>query len=165
MTTSVRTNVDGGCLGAEVADGVFIGSIATGINSRWIAENNIDLIINISGYNYNSRVPMVVVIMDDTTIPMEQLDTYVGKFITISKIISRYRARGKRILVHCAAGINRSATAIGFYLIDAGSDYMACTQKIILANNTRARAALTNASFRYLLCSYAACKHGLLVKK
>lgn len=147
--------------GAEVADGLFIGSIATAVDARWLAENRIDLIINISGYNYQSSVPMVIVIMDDTAIPVAQLDTYVGKFVTVSKIISKYHARGKRILVHCAAGINRSATAIGFYLIDAGSDYNACTQRIVSANKTRARAALTNASFRYLLCSYAACKHGV----
>jgi protein tyrosine phosphatase len=144
--------------GAEVHDGIFIGSLATGKNDKWISDNAIDIIINMSGYMYNSNVPVVVITIDDNYVPISEINSYMEKLSDAAKYIKKYHSRGKRILVHCAAGINRSAAAICLYLMMIGHRYDDALDKLTSANSKRNLSALTNVSFRYLLCTYSACK-------
>ncbi len=144
--------------GAEVHDDIFIGSLATGSNNKWITDNSIDLIINMSGYLYESNVPVIVISIEDNYVPINEINNYMEKISLAAKSIKKYHERKKRILVHCAAGINRSAAAICLCLMMMNHRYDEALNKLTIANSKRGLPVLTNVSFKYLLCTYDACK-------
>lgn len=137
--------------GVEVVDGVYIGSLATATNPHWLRENNIGYIINLSGMRYPSELPVHDIDMPDAAVTTENMDGYTAKFNNGVSILTRARGNGKRVLVHCAAGINRSATLIAFYLIEGGCTYDQVVQILTTANKKRGLDVLTNPSFRFLL--------------
>jgi len=156
-----------GTSGAEVLPGLFIGSLATA-TSDFVNINNIDVIINLSGKGYDSYVPgakiprpMFTICMGDVTVTPETLDKVITDFAAGVDAIKLSRGKKKRVLVHCMAGVNRSATLIGFYLISLGMSYNDTIDKLAAANNQRNMPLLTNASFKYLLQMYSAMKNKL----
>lgn len=144
--------------GAKVIDHIFIGSLTTAKSQAWIHANKIDCVLNLSGVNYACDVPVFVIDMIDTNVTIDKIKEYVNKFLVGENIIDECIAQEKNILVHCAAGINRSAATIAFYLINHGYTYEQAFKVLSAANSQRSTALLTNISFRYLLCSYDAFK-------
>lgn len=144
--------------GAKVCENVFIGSLSTATDATWLRVNKVSAIINLSGVIYKSHVPVMNIIMDDSTVDMKNIDDYIKKFSTGASKIKNLVDEDKTVLVHCAAGINRSAATICYYLINAGNDYNDAINAITLANNKRGVPTLTNESFRYLLRLYSASK-------
>lgn len=137
--------------GAKVCDGIYIGSLATATSEQCLDNNNIDAIINLSGSDYESNRPVYILTMDDTNVTPHNMDIYLQKFAKGVEAIVHCRQAGKRVLVHCAAGINRSATLIAFYLIHCGWTYDQALDALKVANIARRVPLLTNDSFRYLL--------------
>lgn len=137
--------------GAEVAPGLWIGSLATA-NDNFITAHNIAGVINLSGYQNTISVPIEVHTIDmfDQFVSFELVDLYVGKMTEVAGYISNILNKGN-VLVHCAAGINRSAMCIIMYLIMQGESYESAFAKVVAANNQRGAPTLTNHSFRYLL--------------
>ncbi len=138
---------------AKVCDGIYIGSLATALNENYLRQHNIGAIINLSGSNYVTYCPVYNIIMDDAEITQSSLDSYLGKFAEGVDMITRARVGGHSVLIHCAAGINRSATLIGMYLIHQGFKYADIITAIESANAQRRVPCLTNQSFRKLLAS------------
>lgn len=137
--------------GAHIADGVYIGSLSTATSKKFVHENNIEAIINLSCVEYSSDLPTLVIRMDDARVTPKNMDAYVRKFADGVREIIVCVGAGKRVLVHCAAGINRSATLIGMYLIERGYTYKQAVELIEAANAARGVPALTNETFKYLL--------------
>jgi hypothetical protein len=144
--------------GAKVIDNVYVGSLETGSNAEWISNNNISLIINLSGYAYQSTVDVVIVPLEDTHVYINDVEQYIDKFMHVAKIIKKHTDTKNNVLVHCAAGINRSVAAICFYLIMTGHSYENAIGVVMRANAERNVSTLTNISFRYLLRTYECCK-------
>ena len=71
-----------------------------------------------------------------------------------SKGIRVLTERKSPILVHCAAGINRSATLIALYLISTGWTPEQAIAALEQANKRRGVPLLTNQSFRRLIRAY-----------
>lgn len=139
--------------GAEVVDGIYIGSLTTATNHNWLLRHNIGAIINLSGVVYETTVPVMNIFMYDTDVECDIMLSYLAKFHQGISGITIARAHGRNVLVHCAAGINRSAALIAFYLIECGYTYNDALQMLHTANNIRKVDCLTNPSFRYLLCA------------
>lgn len=137
--------------GAQVCDGIFIGSLATAMNKEILLKYDIGAIVNLSGFNYQSNIPVTEIRMDDVAVTINNLNFYLTNFRAGCEVISTARSAGKNVLVHCAAGINRSATQIAFYLISIGSNYEMAYKLLSKANKKRHVPLLTNSSFRYLL--------------
>lgn len=137
--------------GAQVVPGIFIGSLATAMNPTILQKNSIDAIVNLSGTEYMSTRPMVTITMGDQEVTPANIHTYIQQFTDGAACVRSYRANGKRVLVHCAAGVNRSATLIGFYLLSEGYTYDEVIGALMRANSTRRTQLLTNESFRQLL--------------
>lgn len=138
-------------IGAEVAEGVFIGSLATA-TSEMISRENIGHIVNMSGQNYAppTGVTMAMFIMDDADIGSRS-EEYIILFSQAARSILRARLEGKRVLVHCMAGVNRSATAVMWYLLNRGYDFDRAYILLSRANAARRVPLLTNGSFVGLL--------------
>jgi hypothetical protein len=137
--------------GAQVADGIYIGSLATATSESCLKRHGIDIVVNLSGRRYPLLRPTLYIQMDDADITPNNLNDYTKKFAAGCDFVEAARRKGQNVLIHCAAGINRSATLIGFYLIERGKSYDAAVALLSAANNQRRVPLLTNNSFRYLL--------------
>lgn len=137
--------------GAKVADGIYIGSLATATCAHWLDYHNISAIVNLSGTTYHCNRPVLNIFMDDTDVTVDTMDSYSKKFALGVAAIELARTENKNVLIHCAAGINRSATQIGFYLISQKWTYNEVLAALESANKTRNTPVLTNYTFRYLL--------------
>jgi len=137
--------------GAKVTDGIYIGSLATATSKESLDQMQIGAIINLSGRPYCSDRPVFSIVMEDMAITAASLDDYVDKFIDGVHAIESAKGEDLRVLVHCAAGVNRSATLIGFYLLSVGWTYDQVVQALELANDARGVQVLTNPTFRKLL--------------
>lgn len=144
--------------GAKICKGLYIGSLSTAQSRDWIRVNKIDCVLNLSGFGYPCDVPVVSIDMQDMAVSLDRIDDYIAKFAIGKRVIKKCLDDGKSILVHCAAGINRSAATICFYLIDIGYSYDQCVKILTIANSKRNTSALTNITFRYLLRTYAEIK-------
>ena len=141
-------------IGAKVTDGIYIGNIDTTRNDI-LQLYNIGYIVNLSGREYSCNVPVFNILMDDTDVTFNTIDLYLRKFAAGVAAIESACNKGLNVLVHCSAGVNRSATTIGFYLIEQGWSYEDTFKALETANNSRGVPILTNYSFRYLLKSRA----------
>jgi len=134
-----------------VAKGVYIGSYLSAQNDIALTDMGITGIINMSCRDYKTRLVRLDLNMDDTDINAEIAPYMMNQF---SKGIRVLLKRKGPVLVHCAAGINRSATLIALYLISIGwrpDDAVAALEE---ANKRRGVPLLTNQSFRRLIYAY-----------
>lgn len=137
----------------EVIPGIYIGSTASTHNEH-LASASIDAIINLSGQCYSSSRSLLNIVMNDEPVSLGTLDRYVRKFTIGVAAIEVAVKQGKRVLIHCAAGINRSATLIAFYLIEQGKTYQEAVELLAVANKKRGVSLLTNPTFCSLLYTH-----------
>lgn len=147
----------------EVVPGVYIGSYSTATNVEHLRELGISRIINLSGYRHQTfsqptRMDdhpndiTIEITMDDTDVTPTNLPFYLQKFDYGSSAIAGARLLNKNILIHCAAGINRSACCIAYWLITyQGFTYTEAVTALQTANTLRGVQLLTNPTFRQLL--------------
>ena len=138
--------------GAKVVQGIYIGSLSTVTNTDCICQNNITYIVNLSGSNYVSRVASHSINMENKMITSLDLDKYIELFMQGITLIKN--APPGNTLVHCAAGINKSATLIALYLVDIGYSSEDAVRLLGAANRVRGVQLLTNKSFVYLIKHY-----------
>ena len=138
----------------KVATGIYIGSVNTA--AELTPRDHIDAIVDLSGVDYVALQPSLHILMDDVMLTPETTKLVIHKFTECVTFIQAQRELGKNVLVHCVAGINRSATCIGMYLISCGWTYDEVIVALTDANTKRGCALLTNTSFRQLLATYAA---------
>jgi len=140
----------------KVTDGIYIVSVESAILASKQNQPTIDAIVDLSGTPYTTNILSLHILMQDIPLTPNTTDLAVEKFATGVKFIQQARASGGNVLVHCAAGINRSATCIGMYLISSGWSYDQVIEALTTANSTRGCPLLTNESFRQLLAAYSA---------
>lgn len=127
----------------EVFDGVYIGSLASVRHAA-----GFDIVINVSGTPTGTgyEIPF-----DDVTLTPENMAKTVAAAERAAGILAKNA--GKRRLVHCAAGVNRSALVIALYLISRGYSYSDAIYLLREAAKKRRVPTLTNNSFRVYLLS------------
>jgi len=134
-----------------VAENVYIGSYASAQNDAALTRMGISGIINMSCMGYGTKIPRLNLDMDDTDINTQNAPAMMAQ---LSKGIRVLSARQSPVLVHCAAGINRSATLIALYLVSAGWTPDQAIAALEQANKKRGVPLLTNQSFRRLIYAY-----------
>ncbi len=112
--------------------------------------------MNLSGYGYDTNIPKQDIVMDDVDITPDTSDAYIAKFARGVRAIFYARKRKMNVLVHCAAGINRSSTTIGLYLVYKGWPYQNIMSVLSSANKQRNVPLFTNSTFRDLVQTAAA---------
>lgn len=133
----------------EVVPGVYIGSLDTAAG-----PHNCTYVISMIACSPEHRFsapPTTIFPMIDGRVTGANLEMYIKKFNQALDTLKMLLSRGHRVLVHCAAGINRSATLIGLYLIDCGFTPEEAIGLLEEVNKTRNRPALTNRDFRRLI--------------
>jgi len=107
--------------GVEIYDRVYLGSAACAADKIWLDTNQITHVINCSKEVPNYH-PMAI---EYHRIPVSDHDftDLTEQFELTTKLIARLTSQpDRRVLVHCQAGISRSATIVIAYLIYSGMD-------------------------------------------
>lgn len=98
----------------QVHPGVWIGSYSSVVDDN-LMNNEIDVVLNMAiECDYVLKTPrtqLVKIGIEDGRL------TNIGVFGKAAEVIHQARSCGKRVLVHCAAGASRSATAVMTYLM------------------------------------------------
>jgi hypothetical protein len=94
---------------------IWIGSADAAENEEFIEDNNIDIVLNMAvECTYDRSVPKCRVVrigISDAKL------SNVGVFAKAAEVISNAVRNDENILVHCAAGVSRSCTAVIAYLM------------------------------------------------
>ena len=102
----------------EIIPGVWVGGWKPALNQEWLASNGISTVFNCTksvafhpSVQHQYRVPV-----DDNLQPAEINNMRSWAPEIAYKILHEFN-QGRRILIHCHAGMQRSATACAFFLL------------------------------------------------
>ena len=134
----------------EVVPGLWLGSRYAALNPEYLKEKKITAV-----FNCTKDIPFEPVVrrqyrvpVDDNLQEAEIRNLELWSYEVVYKIIGEHRralAEGSGILVHCAAGMQRSAASVGMYLI--ATQRMTTDEAIRFIRSKRAIAFRPSANF------------------
>ena len=102
----------------EIVPGIWLGNKRASENEKWMKQNNITVV-----FNATKDIPfapniknMYRVPVDDNLEDDEIRNMQLWSWEIVYKVLNQYNS-GKKILIHCAAGIQRSAAITAMVLI------------------------------------------------
>jgi predicted protein tyrosine phosphatase len=102
----------------EIVPGIWLGNKRASENERWMKEKNITVVFNATkdlpfstSIKKQYRIPV-----DDNLQPEEIRNMTLWSHEAVYKLMMEHN-KGQNVLVHCAAGMQRSAVIVGMYLI------------------------------------------------
>lgn len=116
----------------QITQNIYIGNILSPINENYLNNNNIGYIINLSGLTYNKINHIMYLDIPISDVPNTNISSF---FELTNEFINTCIAHNKSILVHCYAGISRSATIVLAYLISKGMKLENAYQMVKMKRN------------------------------
>lgn len=114
---------------SEIISGLYLGGEETAINKELLKKNNVSVILNvtshISFYHENEFTYHRIPINDTPNVDIKQY------FDETFKIINDALSDNKKILIHCQAGISRSATIVIAYIMKKNKMKMNDAYKLV----------------------------------
>jgi dual specificity phosphatase 12 len=102
----------------EIIPRLWLGNVKASMNEDFIRENNITVVFNCTkNLAFSPMIPIKYRIPVDDNLEEEEIrnmELWSGEIAY--KMIAEY-IEGKTILVHCMAGMQRSAASVAFFLI------------------------------------------------
>lgn len=102
----------------EIVPGIWLGNRLAALNDKWLKENNITTV-----FNATKELPFSPIIKKQYRIPVDdnlQADEIRNMTLwsheVVYKVMKEHN-QGNNILIHCFAGMQRSAAIVGMYLI------------------------------------------------
>jgi rhodanese-related sulfurtransferase len=148
----------------QIIPRVWLGNRFAALDEEWLSENEIDTVFNCTkdlpfhkSIENRFRVPV-----DDNLEALEINNMTKWSPEIAYKILREYKA-GKNILVHCAAGMQRSAAAMVFFLITLTGDYAPKLMSMI--RKKRPIAFVPSANFRKSIEYFDALYHEDILPK
>lgn len=123
---------------SRVAENLWQGGCAPGL----ILPSHINVLISLYPWErytilHDMRLEMYYRMHDDPMQDLSQVDT-------LAEIVNTWRAKGRQVLVHCQAGLNRSSVVVARALMMEG---MSADEAINLLRDKRSPACLCNQGF------------------
>ena len=102
----------------EILPGLWLGNRIAALNDRWLKQQEISVV-----FNCTKDLPFSPVIkkqyrlpVDDNLKAEEIRSMTLWSHEAVYKVLAEYN-KNQKVLVHCAAGMQRSATVVGMLLI------------------------------------------------
>jgi len=102
----------------EIVPGMWLGNRNAALDPHWLEQKGIKCV-----FNCTKDIPFVTAIqrkyrvpIDDNLEPVEIRNLELWSYEVVFKIIQEYKT-GQPMLVHCAAGMQRSAACVALFLI------------------------------------------------
>lgn len=137
----------------EIVPGLWLGNARAAADERWLQQNNITVV-----FNATKDLPFVPTIRKQYRIPVDDnLQSEEIRNMTlwsheaVYKVIQEKNA-GNHILIHCAAGMQRSAAIMAMYLIATRG--MSWQQAITYIQGIRPIAFRPSANFKESLIEF-----------
>jgi predicted protein tyrosine phosphatase len=102
----------------EIIPGIWLGDRRAASDDKWLREKNISVVFNASkDINFSPSIKKQYRIpVDDNLQPEEIRNMTLWSQETVYRLMQEHNS-GANVLVHCFAGMQRSATIVGMYLI------------------------------------------------
>jgi dual specificity phosphatase 12 len=101
----------------EIVPGIWLGNRYASLKDKWLKQNNITVVFNATkdlpfcpSIKKQYRIPV-----DDNLKPEEIRNMTHWSHETVYKVLEE-KNKGNKILIHCAAGMQRSAAIMAMYL-------------------------------------------------
>jgi len=137
----------------EIVPGLWLGNRNAALNTQWHGEKGIKCV-----FNCTKDIPFITTVqrkyripVDDNLQAAEIRNMELWSYEIVYKLTREYQT-GQPILVHCAAGMQRSAAAIALFLIATKS--MSVEQAITYIRERRPIAFRPSANFRAAIESF-----------
>lgn len=148
----------------EIVPGIWLGNKRAALNEGWLKEKNITTVFNAS-----KDIPFSPIIkkqyripVDDNLQPEEIRNMTLWSHEIVYKVMKEHN-EGNTILVHCAAGMQRSAAIMGMYLI--AKKGMTWSQAIPFIQGIRPIAFRPQANFKDSLIAFYKSYHEEILPK
>jgi len=146
----------------RITNHVWIGSRATAADPVFLKKNNIKFVVNCTkDVPKYSDIPMLRVPVNDSPTDTEKMGKYLKMASLAIRDVTRYNGN---VLIHCYAGMNRSATVTAAYLMTIKE--LTAQQAIDIIKKKKPE-TFTPMNFRPALKSYEEMlkKNGVITKK
>jgi protein-tyrosine phosphatase len=137
----------------EIVSGIWLGNKRAALNEKWLKEHNITVVFNATkdvpfspSIRKQYRVPV-----DDNLKPEEIRNMTLWSHEIVYNVLKE-RNGGNQILIHCMAGMQRSAVIVGMYLISTRG--FSWHQAIQYIQSIRPIAFRPNANFKDSLIAF-----------
>jgi len=102
----------------EIMPGIWLGSYKAASNAHWLSEHKIAAVFNCTkDIAFSPVVPIKYRVPVDDNLKEEEIrNLELWSYEIVYKLLNEYK-KGQPILVHCAAGMQRSAACIAMFLI------------------------------------------------
>ena len=137
----------------EILPGIWLGNKKASENDTWMKQKNITVVFNATkdipfstSIQKQYRIPV-----DDNLQPEEIRNMTLWSHEIVYKLMMEHN-KGQNILVHCAAGMQRSAVIVGMYLI--ATKGMSWNQAISYIQGIRPIAFRPSPNFKDSLISF-----------
>ena len=131
----------------EIIPGMWLGNRVAALDAAWLEQKGINCVFNctkdipfVPSVQRKYRVPI-----DDNLEPAEIRNLELWSYEVVYKLNNEYK-KGEPILVHCAAGMQRSAACIALFLVATSN--MTPDQAISYIKDKRQIAFQPSANFR-----------------
>jgi len=122
----------------EILPGIWLGNYKAARNPDFFEKNGIQAVINCTKttpFLHGFNVEKYRVSVDDAHRDLLKMGRYIDR---ASVTLNRYMSKNKRVLIHCHAGLQRSATVLAYTLMKYNGFSM--DQAISLIKSKRRRA-------------------------
>lgn len=137
----------------EIVPGIWLGDRNAAKDSKWLKENNITVV-----FNATKDLPFATCIKKQYRIPIDDnLQSIEIRNMTlwsqeaVYKVLEEHN-NGNTVLIHCFAGMQRSAAIVGMYLIATRG--MTWQQAITYIQHIRSIAFRPNPNFKDSLIEF-----------
>jgi protein-tyrosine phosphatase len=142
----------------QIVPGVWLGNKRASENDKWLRDNNITVVFNATkdipfstSIRKQYRIPV-----DDNLQPEEIRNMTLWSHEAVYKLMAEHN-QNQNVLVHCAAGMQRSAAIVAMYLIATRG--MSWQQAITYIQGIRPIAFRPGANFRESLMAFDTSYH------
>lgn len=148
----------------EIVPGIWLGNRRAALNDKWLKETRITVVFNASkDIPFSQRVQTQYRIPVDDNLQSEEIrNMTLWSHEVVYKILKEHN-EGNTILIHCAAGMQRSAAIMGMYLI--AKKGMTWNQAISYIKGIRPIAFTPSANFKDSLIAFYKSYHEEILPK